>query len=231
MLDKILEYQTLDAQIKAIELELSSTEERKRSRDLLQFLKETEEKLKKMEQYVSEIAFKYNSFKEQYDTNSNLLKEYSDAVNSVMDEDELNYLRKKYEDLVHVIANIEKEINAIIQEANSISKQFDECKAKLPLAKKQYAEVKEKFDAIRKQKEPEISEIQRKKSELEKGIPAEVLTLYKELRDQNISRPFVKLEEPNRCGGCRMELSMGKMSAIESKGYIRCESCHRVIYK
>ena len=231
MLDKILEYQTLDSQIKAIELELSSTEERKRSRALLQFLKETEEKLKKMEQYVSEIAIKYNSIKEQYDTNSKLLKEYSVAVNNVLDEDELNYLRKKYENLVHVITNIEKEINAIMQEANSIAKQFDECKAKLPVAKKQYAEVKEKFDAIRKQKEPEISEIQRKKSELEKFIPADVLTLYKELRDQNISRPFVKLEEPNRCGGCRMELSMDKMSTIESKGYIRCESCHRVIYK
>jgi len=231
MLDKILEYQTLDSQIKAIELELSSTEERKRTRALLQFLKETEEKLKKMEQYVSEIAFKYNTFKEQYDTNSNLLKEYSDAVNNVMDEDELNYLRKKYEDLVHVIANIEKEINAIMQEANNVAKQFDECRAKLPSAKKQLEEAKKKFEEIRKQKEPEISAIQSKQSELEKIIPKEVLTLYKELRDQKISRPFVKLEEPNRCGGCRMELSMDKMSAIESKGYIRCESCHRVIYK
>ena len=190
MLDKILEYQTLDTQIKAIELELSSTEERKRTRALLQFLKETEEKLKKMEQYVSEIAFKYNSYKEQYDTNSNLLKEYTDAVNNVMDEDELNYIRKKYEDLVHIIANLEKEIVAIMQEANNVSKQFDECRAKLPSAKKQLEEAKKKFEEIRKQKEPEISAIQSKQSELEKVIPKEVLTLYKELRDQKISRPL-----------------------------------------
>ena len=101
----------------------------------------------------------------------------------------------------------------------------------MPVAKKQYAEAKEKFEKLRKDKEPEISEIQRKKTELAKVIPEDVIKLYKELREQNIARPFVNLETPNRCGGCRMELSMGKMSALEEKGYIRCESCHRIIYK
>lgn len=231
MLDKILEYQKLDSQIKSIETELSSTEERKRTRSLLQFLKETEEKLKKMETDVADLASKYNALTEQYYTHSSLLAEYAETVNTVIDEEELNYLRKKHEDLVRVINNIESELATLSKESIAIAKQFDDCKAKLPIAKKQYAEAKEKFDAIRKDKEPEISRIQRKKADLEKAIPEEVLKLYKELKEQNISRPFVALEAPNRCGGCRMELPIGKMSSLESKGYIRCESCHRIVYK
>ena len=43
MLDKILQYQQLDGQIKAIETELANTEERKRVRVCLQYLKEMEE--------------------------------------------------------------------------------------------------------------------------------------------------------------------------------------------
>ncbi len=231
MLDKILQYQKLDAQIKLIESELSNTEERKRTRLCLQYLKDTEERLKKMENDVADIALKYATLKEQYDTHSILLKEYIEAVDHVIDEDELNYLKKKYEDLVRAMSAIEKDLQTITQESANISKMFDECRAKLPSVKKQYAEAKEKFDAIRKLKEPEISAIQRQKSDLEKQIPEDVLKIYKELREQNISKPFVELEEPNRCAGCRMELSMGKLSALETKGYIRCESCHRIIYK
>lgn len=231
MLDNILKYQKLDAQIKSIESELSNTEERKRTRLCLQYLKDTEEKLKKMENDVAEIALRYATLKEQYDTHGILLTEYLEAVDHVIDEDELNYLKKKYEDLVRSMATIEKDLQTITQESTNISKIFDDCRAKLPSVKKQYAEAKEKFDAIRKQKEPEISAIQRQKADLEKQIPEDVLKIYKELREQNISKPFVELEEPNRCAGCRMELSMGKLSSLESKGYIRCESCHRIIYK
>ena len=211
MLDKILQYQQLDGQIKAIETELANTEERKSD--------------------VADIVIKYNTIKEQYDANSSLLNEYRQAVDHVIDEDELNYLAKKYEDLVKVIANIEKELQKASQEVVVISKAFDECRTKLPSVKKQYADAKEKFDAKRKLKEPEISAIQRQKAELEKQISHKILKRYKEIKEQNITRPFVVLEEPNRCGGCRMELPMGKLSALETEGYIVCESCHRVIYK
>ena len=84
---------------------------------------------------------------------------------------------------------------------------------------------------MRKEREPEVSALQRKKAEIEKHLSPEILTIYKELKAQNVPRPFVPLEEPNRCGGCRMDLPVGKLSALSEKGYIRCENCHRIIYK
>ena len=43
MMDNILKYQELDARLRAIEVELSNTEERKKTRVYLQYLKESEE--------------------------------------------------------------------------------------------------------------------------------------------------------------------------------------------
>ena len=231
MFENIIEYQKIDSQLRVIETELSATEERKRVRACLQFLKESDEKLKKMENDVAEINTKCLALKEQYEANCLLLTEYEKGVRSAIDQDELNYLKKKFADLVKTINGIEKDMSALSQEAANISRQFEEIRAKLPQAKKQYSEAKDKFDALRKEREPEVSALQRKKAEIEKHLSPEILTIYKELKAQNVTRPFVPLEEPNRCGGCRMDLPVGKLSAVSEKGYIRCENCHRIIYK
>ncbi len=231
MFENIIEYQKIDGQLKAIESQLSATEERKRVRACLQYLKESDEKLKKMESDVAEIKARSNALMEQYETNYKLLTEYEKGVSNALDGDELNYLRKKFDDLVKVIGNIERDMIALSQEATGISAQFEEIRAKLPQAKKQYGEAKDKFEVLRKAREPEVSALQSKKAEIEKTLSPEILAIYKELKAQNISRPFVALEEPDRCGGCRMDLPVGKLSALSEKGYVRCENCRRIIYK
>ena len=57
-MDNILKYQELDARLRAIEVELSNTEERKKTRVDLQYLKESEENLKKMEGIAADLNAK-----------------------------------------------------------------------------------------------------------------------------------------------------------------------------
>ncbi len=231
-IDNILEYQKLDADARTIEVELSNTEERKKTRYCLQFLKDSEEKLKKMEQEAAELNAKYISFCELYEKNAALIAEYTLLVDKTIDDSELNYLSKKYADLSRTISGIERDVKNIVAEAEKINKQFEDYRAKLPSAKKQYAEAKDAFEELRKRREPEIIEIQRKKAELEKSIDSQILNVYKDLKKQEVKYPYlVKLEGTNRCGGCRMEMPMEKLSDLDKKGFIKCESCHRIIYK
>ncbi len=231
-IDNILQYQKLDADARTIELELSNTEERKKTRYCLQFLKDSEEKLKKMEQEAAELNAKYISFYELYEKNAKLIAEYTAMVDKSIDDNELNYLSKKYADLSRTISVLERDVKNIVAEAEKVNSQFIEYRAKLPSAKKQYAEAKQAFEELRKQREPEIIEIQRKKAELEKRIDSQIFDVYKELKKQNVKYPYlVELEGNNRCGGCRMEMPMEKLSNIDKKGFIKCESCHRIIYK
>ena len=231
MMDNILKYQELDARLRAIEVELSNTEERKKTRVYLQYLKESEENLKKMEGIAADLNAKYATLKKQYESNVAFVEEYSLQVDKSLDEDELNYLGKKLADLSKTIAAIEREAAEIAEEAEKIAKQFDDYKTKLPSVKKKYGEAKEKFDSVRKTREPEMIDIQRKKAALEKKIDPSLLAIYKELKTQNVLRPFVPLEGADRCGGCRVDLPKVSIATLEEKGFVRCGNCHRIIYK
>lgn len=231
MIESILQYQQLDLKLRKIEQELGATEERKRSKQWFQYLKESEEKLKQMEEHAEQLFLKLNKLKDSYAENKELIAEYTVAVDKSIDLDELNYLNKKFNDLNKTVSLLDRDIAALLKDMEETSAQFEEYRQKLPKAKKQYNDAKIKFDSVRKEREPEIIAIKKEMAQKEKEISADVLERYRKLKSQGIYPPFVELLGENQCGGCRVDMPMSMVSRLSEKGYIECENCHRIIYK
>ena len=230
-MESMLKYQEIDGQIKKIVYNLNHSEECLRGKKLGQFLKESEESLKKMDKRSEELTALINKLKTSYQQSTKDFDELENGVGHAIDKEELNYLSKKLAEVSKSIATIEKDINVAIREMDDISKRYDELRGKVPTARSQYMECKEKFEKLKKEHEPEVSALRAELQALEKDLDAKILEGYQKLRKQGIYPVIVPLVGGNKCGGCQMEVSIGATGKLDEKSFVVCENCQRLIYK
>ena len=229
-IESLLKYQEVDGQLKKLVSDINQSEESVKGKKLGAFLKESEDKIKKMDKRADELNALIEKLKANYKQSTEKLVELEEGVGQAIDKDELNYVAKKLAELTKTIAGIEKDLANAIKEMGDISTRYDDLRAKVPSAKAQYKECRAKFDQLKKDKEPQISALKQQLAELEKDIDSKMMEAYQKVRGQNIYPVVVPLVG-NNCGGCRMDLSIGEVGKIESQGYAVCENCHRFIYK
>ena len=228
--ENLLKYQEVDGQLKKLIVDINQCEESVKGKKLGLFLKDSEEKIKKMDKRAEELNSLIQKLKANYKQSVEKLVELEEGVGQAIDKDELNYVSKKLAELTKTIAGIEKELSNAVREMGDISKRYDEIRSKVPSAKAEYKKCREMFEQRKKDSEPQVSALKQQLAELEKGIDPKMLAEYQKLRGQNIYPVFVPLSG-NNCGGCRMDLSIGEVGKIEAQGYVVCENCHRIIYK
>ncbi len=230
-IENMLEYQKIDGKIKEIISRLNNSDESINGRKLGLFLKESEEKLRKMNKRAEELSSSVQRLKNLYAQSTKDFDEMEKGVEAAIDREELNYLTKKLSETTKSLGTIEKELNAAIREMNDIIKRYDELRDKVPVAQKQYKEYRSKFENMKKDCEPEVSQLKNKLQELEKDISPEMLEKYQKMRGQKIYPVIVPLAGGNKCGGCQMEVSIGAKGKLDEKGFVVCENCQRLIYK
>lgn len=227
----ILDYQKLDTQLRQIEKQLGESPERIKSRQLSNFLRDSTDELKKMDARANELNFLVSNLTASFNEKSELLEEYENEVEKLIDRNELSYLGKKVAELAKALAATEREINAILSEIDDMTKKYETHRERVPAAKKQYVEYKTAFDEQVAARSDEVMAIRKQMSEVEAQLDPEVITRFKQLKAQNIYPPFVPLSGAARCGGCQMEMSGASVGRIDMRGFVECENCHRIIYK
>lgn len=230
-MENMLKYQEIDGKIKKIVYTLNHSDECLKGKKLGLFLKNSEEQLKKMDKRSEELTALINKLKASYQQSIKDFDELENGVGHAIDKDELNYLSKKLNDVSKSIVAIDKDINVALKEMNDISKRYDELRGKVPTARSQYMECKEKFETLKKQREPEVSALRAELQQLEKEIDAKNLEVYQKLRKQNIYPVLVPLVGDKKCGGCQMEVSIGATGKLDENSFVVCENCQRLIYK
>lgn len=230
-MDKLLIYQELDGKLRKIDKQLNDSEDKKKGRQLNAFLKEAEDSLRKMEERSRELNQLLSNLNQSYTEKEQTISEYEKSVDKSIDLDEVNYLSKKMSDLAKSISVLDRQAHDVTKEIEDLSAKYENYRSKVPTAQKQYRECRERYDVLVKQRMPEIMQIKAELSKMEKTLNPELLEKFKRLKSQGVYPPFVPLIGNNQCGGCQMDNPTGLVSAIDSKGYIVCENCHRVIYK
>ena len=230
-MESMLRYQQIDGQIKSIISRLNGSDECIRGKKLGQFLKESEEKLKKMNKRAEELNASVARLKNVYAQSVKDFDEMEKGVEAAIDREELNYLTKKLSETTKSLGAIEKELNAAVREMEDITKRYDELRGKVPTAQSQYKDCRGKFEKMKKDCEPEVSRLRSQLQALEKEIPPEIMEKYQKLRGQKIYPVIVPLAGGNKCGGCQMEVSIGAKGKLDEKGFVDCENCQRLIYK
>lgn len=228
-IDKILEYQKADNEVIKLERQLYSSEDKKISQDMINVVKNAQNKSTALDNEARELLQEYNNLKNAYEDNQ---KSCGAILNTKLDKvalEDLDNVSKNVSNLMDNINILEKKLVLLAERVNAILSDFDATKKKYNNARVKYNEHKAKYDKIVETVTPELEEKRKQVKKLEKDIDPNILAKYKQRRADKIYPVFVQLRN-KCCGGCMMELPSASLQKLKDQGFLECEHCRRIIY-
>ncbi len=228
-MQEIIKYQEIDIKIKKLNAELKANANGQKALEMQQFLKDVQTKLVSLDenakalsqQYDKSVAV-YNEFIKKLD---NLVKEVDTAGG------------EKAASMVPIIEKfssdaekLDNHISSLQGRMNAVSRDVKNLVDNAVKARHNRDIYKAEFDKEREKIEPQINALKSELAKQRAKVSPELLAKYDAKADGKMSEVFVP-EINGKCKGCRMEISAGKMSLLNSNGIIECENCGRYIYK
>jgi len=118
-IEKLLKYQEVDKELKFIEDDLRKSEESQKFLTAKKFLGTVNDSLSNLENKAKVIVDSYNITIKEIEKYKKLASEYAKNVETCENENELNYLKKKFQSTLDSLNTLETKIN-------NISKDMDE---------------------------------------------------------------------------------------------------------
>ena len=229
-LAKLLKYQEEDSKLLQIERETATSDERKNFVQVKNYLTAAPEKLKAMDSKASEMAALLDKLNERYKEIVETLEDFENLDDLVESGADISFYKKnatqmadKLRAIKNDIANLQKSMKLADEEYRAFKKKTIEMQDK-------YAEAKNVYTDFKQKKLAEMEEVKKRLDELEKDIPAEYMTAYKNKRSERIF-PILCAVKGDRCSKCGMELSIVGKEKIAGGKVTECENCHRFLYK
>jgi len=230
LIEKLLEYQEIDKNLKRIEQDLAQNEDRKKALAAKNYIVDGEELAAKIDRRAEELIKVFDKLSITYQEYSKNIKEYQSLCDSTEKEEEIIYLNKKINQDLNSIKNIEKDLNALKAEIESTNKSFNDFKKRFMDAKADYAKYKESFDKYKDSKAEEIAKSEKELAALAKKIDKALMDKYNKKRGDRIFPIIVSLKG-NMCSGCNTEVPLSDVNKLKGENYIECENCRRMLIK
>ena len=219
MIDELLKYQEADGRLRAVEREISSTEEHKKYMTALKFLKKAPEKLEALDVKATELRRAFERLEAKYAEIADTIRDYENLDEMIGEQGgELSFYKKSASQIADSLRALKTEINRLASQIEEASAEYQAAKKQTIAMQKQYKEYNEKDAAVKQL------------AQLAKAVPAATLEKYKAKRKEKLF-PVVCEVANNRCPQCGMELSLAEMSKLDSGTLIECDSCHRTLFK
>lgn len=230
MIEALLKYQETDKKLRAIELELSGSDERKKAISAKKYLDGVEESVAKLETRATELYAAFNSATAELEKMREQENEFKNALENSADESAANYLMKKTDEILAKVKQLSQEVAKINAEIQAVLKDYAAIKATTKTAQAQYAEFGKKYNELKNSKKAEMESIEKQLIELRKDVDPALMEKYLKKRAEKIF-PIVFEIKDNVCGACNMELSMAELSKLKNGAITECEQCRRLLYK
>lgn len=231
MLDKILKYQEIDAELVANENELNKSADKEKATQLSQVLKNQHAKLMSCDAQAEKVNAAYKKATEKYAEFMKKLETLEKEMNNA-DESKVAVYEKAYKDFAAIANSLEKDIANIYQQVQQLNKDYEFVIKKSKEDRVKFDKHKAAYNKLKTEKEPKIAELAKKLETLGKSVDAKLLAVYKQKREGHLFPVIVELAA-SKCSGCRMEVSASKIAQMKNNnfGLIECENCGRLIYK
>lgn len=230
MQKELLQYQSLDMELRKIKRELANNPARLEGMQQKKTAQEAENALTKLDARSAEMQNAVKGIQQARQEIATLMQEYDKALKEVDDEKELNYLIKKMSTLEEQLKSAEQECQAILKEAETMETRYKQLVSVMADAVKKMKQCTIDFKEEGKKVEPKVNELMKQKHELEPKLDKQQLDEYNQMFEQNIFPVLVPLKDNQRCGGCQMDLSSGSIATLKDKGKVKCEHCRRIVY-
>ena len=233
MLQKLLEYQEVDKELKAIEDSLKQSEEYRKFATATKFLRGANETKEQIEDRAKALLAAINELNALYESLKEDQEDFADS-DQADEESTVSYLKKKSQELSRKFSALENEITKLSGEINDLLNQYKKFMSNFKSMMAQRDEYKEKYEALVRETEPKKKEIAARLSEIAKQIPKEYMERYLEKRKDNKFPICYEIVIPAKgsvhCTACGTEFSSLELSKLKQNGYIECENCRKLIF-
>lgn len=227
-LEKLLEYQAQDTQLRKIEEGVKASEEYKKYAQANRFMSGAQEKLDTLDRRAGELKSLLEEINRRDEEITNEIAEYNGLEEDIREGGDIAYYEKTVRALSDRLRAIKAELNKIVGEIKAAAEEYKKFREQTIAMQKQRKEYKEKYEEVRASRAGDADKIKSKLEELAKGIPADILAKYAAKSKERIFPIFVPLTN----GGCvcGMDFSLALQSKLSGGNVIECEHCHRFVY-
>ncbi len=230
MINNLLNYQEKDAKLHAIEVKISSNEERKKFLTAKKYLDGVEENVNKLDIRSADLVAEYEKMLNESNNLKEQCQEIINATESAEDQTEANYLVKKLEELSAKIKSASAKLNKLAEDINAISLEYNKIKSNTRAAKSMYQESATKYKEFKSTFDSEVQTLKAELESLEKKVEPSLLERYQEKRKGKIF-PIVYEIKDAFCGKCGMELSISEVTMLKNGEIVDCANCRCMLYK
>ena len=229
MIDKLLEYQKLDIELRKMKREVNGNMSSKDVDFLNINIKDAQGKILELEENSKELLESFKKLVEVQKKGLLYVQKNKDANIENMTEVELKDFEAKMNQTAKNLAELENRLLSHNQTVKKVVSDYKMYRKQILDAKEAKENLKNQSASVMEEKFPSIEELKKQQKKLESEIDAKKFAKYKALKADGIFPVFVPLVD-KRCGGCRVELSSAMIDKIKSDGVCECEQCRRIIY-
>ncbi len=229
MIEQLLKYQDVDAGLRKIETELAGSEARKKAVSAKKYLESVDEMVNKLDVKAAELAHIYENMQEESKVLSEQREEFIGALENAEDENALNYLAKKADELYAKVKNLSQEAGRVADAMQAVYKEYAGIRGNIKAAQAQYTENGKIYNELKASKQDERNRIEGELKELEKDVDPQLMERYKVKRAGKIF-PIIYEVNGNVCGACNMELPTSVLAGLKNGDVIECDQCGRLLY-
>lgn len=224
----IFKIQEIDGEILKLKRGVNNSVESKQLNMLSDIMREGKYFIKQTENSAEQLLAEFNNIKKDYEKqfgNSEIVMKQkienatSDNIHDLIID--TNSLAGNFAEMEQMAKNLNDRIQRLLNDYKSAM-------TKLKMTKEKYTILKEKVAKLEQNVHPQIEKLKEQIAVLAKDADPEMYEIYKKFRQDNVYPVFVKLEN-NRCGGCKMELSLNFIEKLKGKKMLHCEECRRII--
>ncbi len=230
MIEKLLEYQKVDAQAKEIEKTLAESEDRKKYAVAKKYLEGVADNVNKLDSRAAELLSAYQQVTDAQIKLKEQEKELSQAFEESNDENSISFLLKKADELISKIKALGKQATGIEQEIKTVFEEYGVIKNKTKAAQEQYKVYREKYIALQNSLKAQKDKIDGELESLKGAVDGALMETYLKKRAGKMY-PIVYEIRGNSCGACNMELSGAELDKLKKGQVVECGNCGRMLYK
>ncbi|MBO4251818.1 MAG: hypothetical protein J5911_04050 [Clostridia bacterium] len=229
MIEQLLKYQEVDAGLRKIETELASSDARKKAVSAKKYLESVDETVNGLDVKAAELAHIYEKLQNESKVLADQREEFVGALEHAEDENALNYLSKKADELYNKVKRLTQEASRVAEAMQAVYKEYAGIRNNIKAAQAQYTENGKIYNELKSSKQDERTAIETELAGLEKNVEPSLMARYKAKRANKIF-PVLYEVSGNVCGACNMELPKSVLARLKNGEVIECDQCGRLLY-
>ena len=236
-LEKMLEYQKVDIQLRRALDEIERHELNRKKEQARQAFADAKNSVLETEKTAESIIAFYNNAQKYYDENIKKFDELEKSLLSLSEDDESarRDILAQMETLRDKMIELEKKLSDKKSKSDGVIHSYLEAQEKGKKMRDIYNSVKQKLDAFKEEKMPQINELNSRLGSMEQGIDKTVFEAYKSLTAERKYPAVVVARSSDggksfSCTGCGLAISQKVKDELLEKGVCRCDNCRRIIY-